>query len=86
MTTVWLGCSGDRILASPESQLSSSQRSSLLAAAVLYTSSQQHPRFKSQMEYTAYKKAQIVANSTQDKRPIQSTIVSQLREFQSGVC
>jgi hypothetical protein len=72
------------VFASPESQLSPSQRTALLAAAIVYTekANAQPRQFKSQMEYIAYKKAQVVANSVQDRRPVQSVIVSLLREFQ----
>ena len=76
------------VKASPESQLSPSQRSALLAAAIVYVEkTNAAPRqFKSQMEYIAYKRAQMVANSNPDqdnKRPVQSVIVEQLREFQA---
>ena len=77
------------VYASPESQLSPSQRAALLAASIVYTEkAKAAPRqFKSQMEYIAYKRAQVVANSVQDKRPVQSVIVDQLRNFQaSEVC
>lgn len=78
---------GPRVTASPESQLSTSQRTSLLGAAILYGEVRANEaagkviHFKSAAEYTAYKKAQAIASSKPDARPVQSTLVTQLRKF-----
>ena len=75
------------VTASLESQLSTSQRSSLLGAAILYGEVKANEaagkitHFKSAAEYTAYKKAAVIAASKPDARPVQSTIVTQLRKF-----
>ncbi len=90
MSTTAPGC-GQGVYASPESQLSPSQRASLLAAGIVYgevvasnkPGATPKTQFKSAAEYTAFLKGKLVAGSksANGPRPIQSSIVTDLQNL-----
>ncbi len=81
------------ILPNAESQLSPSQRTTLLADSIVYVNSSSNmtkkldysPQFKSGREYLQYKKAKIMSGSTVRPKALQpSSLVDQLNAFTSS--
>jgi len=74
-------CPNAGVLRTSYNQLTGNLRTDLLSSAIIYSAAPHRRTFTSNTEYTAFKKARLIAGSKNGPGPVPSVIVTDLQNI-----